>query len=255
MRIRIGNQTAISADRAELPFDFAVAHGFDAFEWFPDRNESGAGWTEDDLDREQRASFRETARAHDIRLSVHAPWWANPLNPEGASVLEKSLDFAQDIGASLFNLHLYHEQEVASFVRAIVPLIERLASARIRLSFENTPLTGPDECNALFAALTRSGLAEPESVGMCFDLGHANLCQATRNDYLRFMDRLDPAIPIIHVHLHENYGDRDSHLTLFTGPAGRDSSGIEGLLQRLAKRDFSGCDHPRAVAGTADPAL
>ena len=241
LRIRIGNQTAISAGRAERPFAFAVEKGFDAFEWFPDRNEMGAGWTEDDLDREQRVSIRKTARDRDIRLSVHAPWWANPLNPEAMCVLDKSIDFAQDLGASLFNLHLYHGQEAASFVRAIEPMIERLASTRIRLSFENTPLTGPDECNALFEALTRSGRADPERVGMCFDLGHANLCQATRNDYLKFMDLLDPDISIIHLHLHENYGDRDAHLPLFTGPAGRDPSGIEGLLQRLAKRQFSGC--------------
>lgn len=241
MRIRIGNQTAISAGSAQRPFAFAVEQGFDAFEWFPDRNEAGAGWTEDDLDQEQRASIKELARARDLRLSVHAPWWANPLHPEALNTLHKSIDFAQDIGASLFNLHLYHEQESASFVHALVPLIERLAAARIRLSFENTPLTGPDECNALFEALARSCRNDPERVGMCFDLGHANLCQATRNDYLKFLDLLNPHIPIIHLHLHENYGDRDNHLVLFTGPAGRDPSGIEGLLQRLAARGFSDC--------------
>lgn len=241
MRIRIGNQTAISATRAELPFEFAVAQGFDAFEWFPDRNAAGAGWTEDNFDREQRASFREIARARDIRVSVHAPWWASPTAPEAVTILNKGIDFARDTGASLFNFHLCREQDVPSFVNALAPVIERLATYGIGLSLENTPLTGPEECNSLFAALTRSGLAGAGRVGMCFDLGHANLCQATRNDYLRFMDRLDPAIPIIHVHLHENYGDRDAHLTLFTGPAGRDSSGIEGFLQRLAKRDFSGC--------------
>lgn len=241
MRIRIGNQTAISAGKAERPFAFAVAQGFDAFEWFPDRNDAGAGWTEDDLDQEQRAAIRDTARDRDIRLSVHAPWWANPSNPEAVSVLDQCVDFAQDLDAALFNVHLYHERETASFVRAFEPLIERLASAGIRLSFENTPLTGPEECNALFRALTRGGRADPERIGMCLDLGHANLCRATRNDYLKFMDLLDPDIPIIHLHLHENYGDRDAHLPLFTGPAGRDPSGVEGLLERLAAKGFSGC--------------
>ncbi len=76
---------------------------------------------------------------------------------------------------------------------------------------------------------------------MCFDLGHANLCQATRNDYLKFLDRIEPHLPIIHVHLHENYGDQDNHLTLFTGPAGRDTSGIRTFLERLNQRRFSGC--------------
>ncbi len=98
--IRIGNQTASSAPALGMPFDFAVAHGFDAFEWFPDRKETGTGWAEADLTGEQRTSIRNRALAHDIRLSVHAPWWANPLNPEGLEILFKNIDFAQDIGAS-----------------------------------------------------------------------------------------------------------------------------------------------------------
>src|ERR1035438_3791450 len=75
---------------------------------------------------------------------------------------------------------------------------------------------------------------------MCLDVGHANLCGVTRNDYLRYLDELREQVPIIHVHLHENWGDRDSHLTLFTGPARGDSRGVEGLLSRLEKRHFSG---------------
>ena len=240
MRIRIGNQTAISAGSPERPFAFALDQGFDAFEWFPDRNEAGAGWTEDDLGPEQRAVIREQARVHDLRLSVHAPWWANPLKSGASTILAKSLALAEDLGADLLNLHLYCEQSTAAFVRALEPLLDRLAATPIRLAVENTPLTGPQECNALFEALVRSGRADPDRVGLCFDLGHANLCRATHNDYLKFLDLLHPDLPIIHLHLHENWGDRDSHLPLFTGPAGRDPSGVAGLLQRLARRDFSG---------------
>jgi phosphoglucan, water dikinase len=241
VRIRIGNQSSFSAPGVELPFGFAVENGFDAFEWFPDRNASGAGWSEDDLSRERRALIKDGAIAHDITLSVHAPWWANPLIPESIEVLSKSIQFAQDIGASLFNIHLYPEQGVQSFVRAISPLLDRLAPVNIRLSIENTPLTGPDDFNRLFSELDKIGMAGTEHLGMCLDLGHANLCQATLNDYLKFVDLIDPSIPIIHVHLHENYGDHDSHLTIFTGPAGRDASGIDGFLNRLNRRRFSGC--------------
>jgi sugar phosphate isomerase/epimerase len=77
-------------------------------------------------------------------------------------------------------------------------------------------------------------------VGMCLDLGHANLCAATRNDYLGFIDQLEPEVPIIHVHLHENWGDDDSHLALFTGPAGQDGAGLRGFVQRMKQRGFSG---------------
>jgi hypothetical protein len=40
--------------------------------------------------------------------------------------------------------------------------------------------------------------------------------------------------------MHENYGDRDSHLPLFTGPAGENPEGIRGLLERLKVRGFTG---------------
>jgi hypothetical protein len=42
------------------------------------------------------------------------------------------------------------------------------------------------------------------------------------------------------LHLHENYGDRDSHLTLFTGPSRDNTTGLEGLIDRLARRGFAG---------------
>ncbi|HQN18776.1 MAG TPA: sugar phosphate isomerase/epimerase family protein [Syntrophobacteraceae bacterium] len=241
LRIRIGNQTAFCASRIEQPFDYAVENGFDAFEWFPDKKESGPGWSEADLDKAMRALIQETALKHDIRLSVHPPWWANPLNPESIVAFSRSIELAHDIGASLLNIHLFLEQGIDSFVKAIIPLVDRLEALNIRLAIENTPLTGPGDFNRLFSELQKVEPAAFEHIGMCLDLGHANLFPATRNDYLRFVDLIDPSVPIIHIHLHENYGDHDSHLTLFTGPAGRDASGIEGLLQRLNRRDFSGC--------------
>jgi len=35
--ICIGNQSAFSATRLLEPFEYAVANGFNAFEWFPDK--------------------------------------------------------------------------------------------------------------------------------------------------------------------------------------------------------------------------
>jgi sugar phosphate isomerase/epimerase len=75
---------------------------------------------------------------------------------------------------------------------------------------------------------------------MCLDIGHANLCASTRNDYLGYLDRLDLRVPIIHLHVHENWGDCDSHLPLFTGPAGRDGAGVRGFIERIKRRNYSG---------------
>ena len=57
--IHIGNQTACWAATPREPFDYAVASGFNAFEWFPDKKPNG-GWDENDLDGAQRRNIRET---------------------------------------------------------------------------------------------------------------------------------------------------------------------------------------------------
>ena len=110
----------------------------------------------------------------------------------------------------------------------------------MQLSLENTPEHTPEQFNELFGRIRELKSVSAEHVGMCLDLGHANLSGTTRNNYLAFIDRLDRDVPIIHLHLHENWGDGDTHLTLFTGPAGRDDSGIRAFAERMQKRKFSG---------------
>jgi sugar phosphate isomerase/epimerase len=72
------------------------------------------------------------------------------------------------------------------------------------------------------------------------DIGHANLCASTHNQFIRYLDLLAAEVPLIHIHAHENYGDRDSHLTLFTGPAREDDSGIRAFVERLHRRVYRG---------------
>jgi sugar phosphate isomerase/epimerase len=223
------------------PFEYAVANGFDAFEWFPDKKESGRGWTVSDISKETRAMVKNIALDHDIYLSVHSHWHLNPLRSDDRELLLKDIDFARDVGASLFNIHLHSDESIAAYAVAIIALMRRLTPLQIRLSIENTLPTGPEHFNELFRRLR--GLVSPDkpNLGMCLDLGHANLYDATRNDYLRFIDLLDPHVPIIHIHLHENYGDQDSHLPLFSGPSGKNPNGIKGFIERMHQRYFSGC--------------
>ncbi len=235
-RIRIGNQTAFSASSPFEPFDYAVANGFDAFEWFPDKKESGAGWRVDDVSGETRAYIRSTAEGHDITLAVHAS--LHPGQGNGDTLLKEIL-FARDIGAALVNVHFHAPAGAAAFADALKSVIRQLPEG-MRLSIENTVETGPDDFNTLFDLLA-ARLPDMSPLGMCLDMGHANLCSATRNNYLAFVDLLDPAIPVIHLHMHENFGDSDSHLPVFTGPSAMDPSGISGLIKRLRRRHFAGC--------------
>lgn len=237
--ICIGNQTSFAAAKPTEPFDYALANRFDAFEWFPDKK-PGAGWDESDLSPEQRRRIRQQARQGGIRMSVHARGQANPLLPGSAAWFEADLNLAGDLGAELLNIHLHHQQGLVAFIEAITPLARQAADRGLKLAIENTPWHSPDQFNELFALLRAAQELPFGQLGMCFDMGHANLCAATRNDYLGFLDRLAPHVPIIHLHLHENWGDADSHLPLFTGPSAGCDAGIRGLLERLARRGFGG---------------
>lgn len=239
--IAIGNQTGFSAPTPTYPFEYALQAGFDAFEFFPDvREDTKQGFREADIDATMRADLHNLAVGHGLRLSVHAPWWIDPLTPGALEELAETQRFALDLGARVMVVHLYLQQGVETYVEAVLPLIERLAREGQRLAMENTVVTGPEEVNAVFAELHRRRPELSGSHGLCLDIGHANLCEATRNDYLAFVDRLDAGVPLIHAHLHENWGDADTHLPLFSGPAGENPAGVEGLLDRLIARDFRG---------------
>jgi sugar phosphate isomerase/epimerase len=239
---RIGNQTSFAAAWPLEPFEFAVANGFTAFEFFPDRGFSGqGGWDERELDTPTRRYIRQTALGKDIALSVHAPLEFNPLRDSEDDRLYSSVEFAAEIGARLFNLHLDLSQGLERFVHALGPAQFVTAETGLQLTLENTVFTAPDDFNLFFKALNDAPDRPVAHIGMCLDVGHANLFAGTRNDYLRFMDQLTDQVPIRHLHLHENYGDRDSHLTLFTGPARENRHGVIGLLDRLGRRHFQGC--------------
>ena len=164
---------------------------------------------------------------------MHAPIQADPLVPRTHPDLDASLRLAVDLGAALLNIHLAGHPD--DFAAAVLPFAERCAAAGVRLAIENTPDHSPEQFNRLFAVLPPSARA-----GMCLDIGHANLHRTTANDYIGYLDRLSPEVPLVHAHLHENFGDRDSHLVLFTGPAGKDAGGVAALLSRLASRGFDG---------------
>lgn len=239
MRIRIGNQTAFSSPPM-IPFEYAADRGFDAFEWLPDKKESGEGWSESEISTETRKFIRDTALTHDIRQSVHAPWPSNPLEPAAGGLFAETVQFARDIAASLINIHFFSGNGIEAYAGAVIPFAKRLAEAGIMLSIENTPDSGPESFNELFLHFYEADPQGAANIGMCLDIGHANLHSSTRNDYLGYMDRLHPRVPIIHIHMHENYGDSDSHLTIFTGPSKNNSLGVLGVIDRLKKRNFSG---------------
>ncbi|MFQ5560111.1 MAG: phosphohistidine-like domain-containing protein, partial [Nitrospinota bacterium] len=236
--IRLGNQTSFSAPHFDVPFNFAFREKFSAFEFFPDKKEDGGGWSVAEISKEVRTDLKKKAKASDISLSLHLPWQANPLNEEFEALLPENIEFATEIGAQLVVVHLYCEEGIDAYIRSVEPLITETAACGMLLAIENTPLTSSSDFNLLFKALDEKEDLPTGHVGMCLDIGHANLQKSTQNDYLRFIDALDMHVPIIHGHVHENYGESDSHLTLFTGPSKESVEGITGMVKRLTGRGF-----------------
>jgi sugar phosphate isomerase/epimerase len=236
--MRIGNQTAFSAADWRDPFRFARAHGFGAFEWFADRH-GPQGWDFASCDSGCRRALRSLGASSSMVFSVHAPAQCNPRTLVGQEELGASLEFACDVDARLVVLHLPAGEHEQAWAEALKEPLRSANRAGLQLAFENTVLTAPRDCNRVFGDL-RQRYGPDAPVGLCLDVGHANLCEATHNDYVRFVDALDQALPIVHVHLHENWGETDQHLVLFTGPLARDDSGLRALLGRLKGRGYRG---------------
>ncbi|MBF0320391.1 MAG: sugar phosphate isomerase/epimerase [Nitrospirae bacterium] len=238
--IKIGNQTAFSAQQQGLPFDFAISNSFDAFEWFSDKKSGGQGWAIEDAGKKTRCNIRAKSLMRGIALSVHVPAEANPLMIGSLDVFINHVEFAYDVGASLLNIHLFTEYGIEPYLKSLIPIIKLTAKAKIKLSIENTIITGPDDFNQLFYMIKKLKGTPTKHIGMCLDIGHANIYHETRNNFLGYIDRLSNDVPIIHIHAHENFGDRDSHLTLFTGPSGTNNLGLKGFVARMVNRGFSG---------------
>jgi sugar phosphate isomerase/epimerase len=238
-KIKIGNQTACSSVSLMSPFEYAIASGFDAFEWFPDKKDWGAGFNEGDINKDLRIYIKETAKVKGITLSVHADVTCNPLYQHTHTQLYDGIELARDIGAVLVNIHLHMEQGVEIYFDKLIPFIVKTSELGLKLSIENTPQTTPQNFNSLFNLMRNSSI-DTSHVGMCFDVGHANLCYSTTNNYVDYINQLDIALPIIHIHMHENYGEYDNHLAVFTGPSVDNPEGIIQVLKRLKKRKFSG---------------
>lgn len=238
--IYIGNQSAFSSPSIMAPFEYAIENGFKAFEWFPDKKDWGAGFNALDIDKDLRKIIKDKSLANTIHLSVHADCLCNPLLEHTHNQFFNCIELAKDIGALLINIHLFIEEGIKRYLDSLIPFIIKTSQLGIKLSIENTPKTTPQDFNALFNAMRNNRRINTSHIGMCLDIGHANLCYTTNNNYLGFIDQLDKSLPIIHIHMHENYGDNDTHLPVFTGPAGSNPTGIIEVLRHLKNRQFRG---------------
>lgn len=110
------------------------------------------------------------------------------------------------------------ERTYGDWVRAnmafLTPVVEYAKSKGVRLCVENMPSEKEAPDNHLYGscALNVSALAEKLGIGVCWDVGHANISGYTQSEQMQI---LKGRIEVLHIH--DNGGSKDAHLIPFDG--------------------------------------
>lgn len=105
-----------------------------------------------------------------------------------------------------FPAESWYPHRWAAFLSSVAELLE-LVPGNVRFAVENTPLAS----GAIDVVLDIVHRHPRERVGVCLDLGHANIQENALNALRTAADRL------IHIHAHDNHGVEDDHLVFGHG--------------------------------------
>ncbi len=120
--------------------------------------------------------------------------------------------------------------------------IDRYAVLGVRVVLENIAEEQPD------AMIELARRVDNRYFGLCLDVGHANLCSSIPpSEWIRRMGG-----SLMHVHLHDNNGERDEHLPLGRGTIDADAV-FDALYRHVPEVTVSleVLDEPEAVVQNA----
>lgn len=127
------------------------------------------------------------------------------------------------------------EEKVSNFKVAASEILENAKKFEIKIALENNgfikdSFSDPDEILMVLEDLAK----EYNNVGVCFDIGHANVYAHDSGENLMAIFKA-LKIYIIHVHIHENLGVKDDHLP----PQGIFNNTLYRELMALDNTSFS----------------
>jgi len=170
-----------------------------------------------------RKAFQEHAPSYGLKLQVHAPLSdANlgSLVPTfwdlSVRTVERALKGARAIGATRVTVHpgnhtplsRGHYPKLHEAARKAVRRLDRSGrELGLELCLENMPTGWAFETDSVEKLLD---LTDRTELQLCFDLGHAHVAK-------RIPEFVKAARRIGNVHVHDNKGDFDAHLTLDEG--------------------------------------
>jgi len=195
------------------------------------------------LTRAKESSIKELARSFDLKLSLHAPFLDVNIASLSAYMrrasikhLSKSLLKAFRLECRVYVIHggsYPHINVKGRAYRRAVKAIRELATIAedldIKLAVENSSLSSSQLFTEADEALSLLREVASEAVGLCLDVGHANIARQLDN----FLE--DCSKMIVHVHAHDNDGVSDLHLT-----PGRGIINWPKLIKKLREKGFEG---------------
>ena len=177
------------------------------------------------LSRDNRRRFGEVLESLGMKGTVHAPFsdvnigsFNERLRQASLEVVRETIELAAELGAISVTIHPGHCSPVSMKNRrryleihreSLRTVAEWGAEYGVRVGVENMPrfpILDAQTCERL------RELVEDIEIGVTFDVGHLN---TTTGKFERFLDVFRDRI--IHVHLHDNSGERDEHLALGDG--------------------------------------
>ncbi len=168
--------------------------------------------------------FRDLMPSYKLSYSIHAPISDINIGSLNERIREDSViellttaESAANLNIDLMTIHPgmtsmavpYMEEKAVEKAKKSLRSLDRISSEYgVRIAVENMP--------AFPFMLGRTAeemkdLIESTNLGFCLDIGHANTTDQIDDLIREFKDRL------INVHIHDNHGENDEHLTLGEG--------------------------------------
>jgi sugar phosphate isomerase/epimerase len=219
----------------DAAIEFATREGLTAFEVWADHPHAHP----DETPKAVRARLRHELKGF-ARISVHGPLGNASLASINPGIWRESLrqhlatvELAHDIGAAVLVVHpgdLRDARFAADFTRlageALGRLARRAEQLGVTLAVENCgPYHAGIDRNAEDLAALLAHVGSPR-LKACLDTGHG----AVNGNLADLVRLLGDAI--VHLHVHDNHGQRDEHL-----PVGRGTIDFSVLLPLLARFD------------------
>ncbi len=168
--------------------------------------------------------IRDLLQENDLVCQVHAPicdWniaaMTDRLRDASLEETKETIDAAMELGAKVVTVHPGLtsmaipglEERAVERANLAVRELERYVDGRdVMLAIENMPAP-PFFLGRTAEQLSR--IVDGTDLGICFDIGHANTMGQIDAMIDMFRDR------IVNIHIHDNDGDRDAHMTIGDG--------------------------------------